>query len=274
LFRWLTSGEAGCSLFELPYVPGEGLFSQLLVEQFTESGITPFLWECFTRAFFRPLETADRYLSLALTTKQRSEARRRARLLSESGPLEFSVLEPDGDLSRWNESFLKLEASGWKGREGSALACRGSHRAFFLEATAGAFQRNRLLMPAVLLGGTPIAQNSFFLAGHGCFYFKTGFDEQYAKFAPGFHLECETIRCLHSRPGIDWMDTCTGRDNELYNRLFLDRRSIQTLLVPVRGGVREVAVSLLPALRSMKRAVKGALRPASEAKTDREDSAR
>ena len=253
-FDWLKSSQ-DCQLMEFRHVPGEGRFSQLLVDQFTRLATIPLMWECFTRAFFQPRETADAYLGQSLTTKQRSEMRRRARLLSESGRFEYKVLETEDNLARWSESFLELEGAGWKGHAGSSLASQPGDRAFFLETAAAAFQKGKLLMPALTLNDVPIAQHCFFLSGGAAFYFKTGFDENYSKFAPGFYLECETIRYLHSRPDIRWMDTCTSADNEMYNRLFLDRRTIQTVLVPVGKGVSGLVISTLPLLRSFKRSI-------------------
>ena len=114
-------------------------------------------------------------------------------------------------------------------------------------------------MAALLLDGAPIAQNCYFRAGRGSFHFKPAFDEQYAEFSPGFHMECETIRHLHTRPDIEWMDSCTSPDNEMYNRLFPDRRIIQSLLIPV-GAAGRLAVAALPLLKLIKHSIL-ALRP-------------
>jgi CelD/BcsL family acetyltransferase involved in cellulose biosynthesis len=264
-FDWLGSTSADCRLFELRHIPGEGRFCQLLIDQFTRMATVPLLWECFTRAFFQPRVDADAYLALSVTTKQRSELRRRGRLLSESGRLEYAVLDSEPAIEQWSNSFLELEAAGWKGREMSALASQPADRTFFREIVTEAFKKGRLLMSAITIDGTPIAQHCFFLGGGGAFYFKTGFDEKYAKLAPGFYLECETIRYLHARQDIQWMDTCTSADNELYNRLFLDRRTIQTLLVPMGKGLPGLAISTLPLLRSVKRSVHSMVSPAQSA---------
>ena len=66
-------------------------------------------------------------------------------------------------------------------------------------------------------------------------------------------MECELIRHLHSRLEIEWMDSCTSSGNEVYNRLFLARRTIQSLIIPVRGGVGGLLVSAIPCLRYLKR---------------------
>lgn len=267
-FDWLGSEEAGCRMFEMRYTPGEGRFHQLLVDEVNKLDTAPLLWECFTRAFYRPGNSADDYLSAAFTTKQRSEIRRRGKLLGELGPVTFTVLEREGDVEKWSRDFLRLEASGWKGREGSALACREADTQFFFEVMRLGMANGRALLPAIEVNGIPVAKNSFFLSGEGAFYFKTGFDEQHAKLAPGLQLEYETIRYLHGKPEIRWMDTCTSSDNELYNRMFADRRTIQTLLVPIGEGFGSFAASTLPLLRSLKRSFRSLVKKAPGAPAD------
>jgi hypothetical protein len=253
LLAWVRSGEAGCDLLELQYVPGDGPFHQLLVDQLHQAGITPILWEWFTRAVFRPAETAELYFSAALSGKHRKAARRRTEMLSEIGAIEFSIARPEEEIGELIDSFLRIESSGWKGREGSAMACLEANRNFFTEAVTAAFGKDRLLMTSLRVGGRAIAQNCYFRAGRGSFHFKPAFDEEFSRFSPGFHMECELIRYLHSRPEIEWMDSCTSADNELYNRLFLSRRTMQSLLLPLRGGGGGLLVSTLPLLRSLKK---------------------
>ncbi len=61
-FDWLASSAGNCRVFEMRHIPGEGIFYQTLVDQLTRLGTIPMLWECFTRAFFRPRESSDAYL--------------------------------------------------------------------------------------------------------------------------------------------------------------------------------------------------------------------
>jgi hypothetical protein len=254
LFAWMSSDEGDCNLMEWRCLSGDGPFHQLLVNHLSQCGIVPLLSELFTRAFLRPMETADRYLSTALSGKSRSALRRKAALLSELGQVEYRLIEPDVDIRPWIDSFLRIEAGGWKGQEGSALACRESHQDFFVDIVTQAFQRKRLLMSALLLNGTPIAQNCYFRAGRGSFFFKPAFDEQYARFSPGVYMECENIRYLHSQSDIDWMDACTSPANDMYNRLFLERRTIQSLLIPV-GGAGRFVISVIPLLKFLKHSI-------------------
>jgi hypothetical protein len=256
LFAWLASDEAGGHLLDWRYVPGEGVFQQILVDQFHSMGAVPLVWEWFTRALFKPLETADRYFTTALSGKHRKAFKRRSELLAELGSPKFRVADEAADIAGWIESFLRIESSGWKGREGSAMACSDANRSFFVEAISGAFRKRRLLMTAMDVGGKTIAQNCYFRVGGGSFHFKPAFDEEYARFSPGFHMECELIRYLHGRAEIEWMDSCTSSGNEMYNRLFIARRTIQSLIIPTRGGVGGFLVSAIPCLRYLKRAAR------------------
>jgi hypothetical protein len=138
VFGWLQSREAGCDVLEMPYIPSDGSFGRLLVDQLHAMSIVPFLWEGYTRALFRPMENEERYFQVALSGKHRKAMRRRTELLSELGVLEFSVAQPDADIGSWIETFLRVEAGGWKGREGSAMACNEPDRKFFVEADTGA----------------------------------------------------------------------------------------------------------------------------------------
>jgi hypothetical protein len=252
LFGWLSSRETNCQLLELRHVPGEGILNQLLVDQFHALEMRPFIWEWFTRALFKPMGSVDQYMSAALSGKHRKAFRRRAELLAELGEVEYTLPDRAAAIDGWIDSFLRIEAGGWKGREGSAMACRESDRRFFTEVVTTAFGRGQLVMPAMLLNGKPIAQNCYFTAGRGAFHFKPAFDEEYSRFSPGFHMECEMIRHLHGRPEIEWLDSCTTPTNEMYNRLFLSRRTIQSLLVPVRQGVAGLVASTIPLLRNLK----------------------
>jgi hypothetical protein len=261
LFKWFHSGEGACHFFEWHCLSGEGPFYQLLATQLNDCKTVPLVSELYCRAFLQRMDTVEDYLSAALSSKHRKALRRRAELLSEMGRVEYVVLQPDIDIQPWIDSFLKIEAEGWKGQEGTALACKESHRSFFVDIVTQAFERNRLLMAALLLDGAPIAQNCYFRSGRGSFHFKPAFDEQYARFSPGFHMECETIRYLHAQPDIEWMDSCTSANNEMYNRLFLSRRTIQSLVIPVGGAAGRALVSTLPLLRSLKHSL-AALRPA------------
>ncbi len=253
LLDWLATDRNGGALLELPYVAGDGPFHQALVDLINERGVFTFISESSHRAFFQPMADAETYLRTALSGSSRRALDRRRRRLAEEGVLEHALLRDEEAAESWIARFLNEEADGWKGRGGTALACTDVDRTFFETVAREAARRGRLLMSTLQLDGRPIAQRCSFLAGTGSFAFKCTYNEDYSRFSPGALLEIETIRILHNRPEIRWMDSCTNPDNPLMGRLWKDRRSLQSLFVATGKAPGGFLVSLLPLLRWFKR---------------------
>lgn len=196
---------------------------------------------------------ADTYLKRALSGNRRRELGRQRRQLEAQGKLEFCVMEPGHDPKPWIDGFLELEASGWKGRGGSALACSDGDRRFFAELVAGMHRSEQVLMVGLKLDGRWIAISNHFRAAPpnpGSFAFKTAFDEGLRSLSPGIQLEVEAIRHFFSRcPDLAWMDSCTRPENTLISKLWLERRTILRTILAVPGPRGRVALAALRAGR-------------------------
>jgi CelD/BcsL family acetyltransferase involved in cellulose biosynthesis len=195
----------------------------------------------------------ERYLERVLSGDKRKKLRRAEQRLAETGPVRYSELAADGDIDAWLAEFLRLEASGWKGREGTALVCSEVDRDFFLGVAREAFRRRRLMMLGLHAGDQGVAQLCNFLAGDGAFAFKVAFDEAYARFSPGVLLELENIRLVHARPTLRWMDSCSAAGESLAKQLWADRRVILTLLVETGRAPGAFFLAALPLLRWLRR---------------------
>ena len=205
------------------------------------------------RALFLAADSAEDYMAQSVSGRHRKGYRRLERHLGEAGKLEFRQVGLDQPLETWLEEFLRLEASGWKGRAGTAFADSRPDRDYFLEMMRGAHASRRLMGLGMYLDGKPIALKANFVCHVGAFSFKICFDESYARFSPGVLLELENIRELHRR-GIAWMDSCADEDHPMIDRLWPARREIRTLfLAPKLGGIGSPA-STLAAMCRMKRA--------------------
>jgi hypothetical protein len=246
LFRWLQSGEAHASLIELGWVYADGPFHQALIDVSNELGLLSCATEVHTRGLWRKGNDANPESGVSGDLRRR--LRRKERRWCERGRLEHVALQPDDDVARWIEEFLQIEASGWKGRSGTALACSESGQRYFREAATSAFRRGRLLMLGLDFDGRPVVRRCAFVAGEGAFAFKTAYDEAFADYSPGAILEVDSIRQLRALAGVRWMDSCAAPDNLLVNRLSNDRRTIQTLIIGC-GTLGELVVSGLPLVR-------------------------
>jgi hypothetical protein len=158
--------------------------------------------------------------------------------------LEHRVLRTREELPRWIEAFLALEASGWKGKRGSALACTERNRRFAEKLFTGAFERGRLLMAGLDLDGRPIARYSGLVAGEGAITFKTAFDESLRRFGPGTLALLDLTALFHQQAGAQWMDSYTAPNNEMMGALWKHRRTVQRVAVAT-SFAGEAALPLL-----------------------------
>jgi len=153
----------------------------------------------------------------------------------------------------WIEEFLRLEASGWKGRENTSIASDDSDQSYFRSIAKEAFRRGRLSMQALRLDGRPIAYKCDFPSGRGLFTFRVAFDENHARNSPGMLLEIENIRRLHARSQIEWVDSCNDSFSFMFNRLWLWRRTILDVVVGAGKTWGDWVVAAIPLLKLMNR---------------------
>lgn len=248
LLTWLRTDAADASAAELRYLPGDGAFSGALADATRRDGAFAFATEHFTRALLRKHVDVEHYLTSVLSSDTRKDMRRKERRLKERGELRRVALRPDDDPHRWIDEFLALEASGWKGRKGSALACTPGNRSFASAMLAEAHRRGQLQLVGIDCGGRPVSRCCNLLAGEGAYAYRSAYDESYAEYSPGVMAEIESIRSFHAAPGVAWMDSITDPDNATLNRLWKYRRPMQSILLGV-GGWGEMWVAMLPMMR-------------------------
>jgi CelD/BcsL family acetyltransferase involved in cellulose biosynthesis len=106
------------------------------------------------------------------------------------------VAAPD-DLGAAIDAALALEAAGWKGREGTAIASSPPAAAFY-RGVAGAFaDRDAFRISSIALDGELVAVALCLLHGGRLWQLKIAFDEGHRKLAPGLVLHVEAVqRCF------------------------------------------------------------------------------
>jgi CelD/BcsL family acetyltransferase involved in cellulose biosynthesis len=251
---WLATDPRGSTLFEFPLVTADKPVFQSLSTVLEERERPVFLSKCETRALLRPRADGEAYIAESLPGKSRKEFRRLERRLSELGPLEYVEPGP-AEVDTWTDDFLALEAKGWKGRRGTAMASTEAGRRFFTAiARAGP---DRIMLLGLYVGGRPVALKCNLLAEEGAFSFKIAFDELYGRFSPGVLLELENIRRFHTKSAPCWMDSCAAPEHFMANRLWMERRTVSTLLVSTGGVAGDLLVASLPLMRWAFRRVRG-----------------
>lgn len=150
-------------------------------------------------------------LLAARSRNLRSQVERRRRRLQQQGEVKLRVVADGPTLEQDLEAFFALEAAGWKGREGTAIAADAK----LLDLYRGFAERGsregwfRLFM--LELDGRLIAAE-YGCALEGCGYvFKTAFDENRGDLRPGFVLMAKVLRvCIGE--GLTRYDFLGGPD--------------------------------------------------------------
>lgn len=189
------------------------------------------------RAMLDSRDGPETYFAASLSGKKRKELRRQLNRLGEHGAVAFERRHDDAGLLEWTEAFLTLEASGWKGKAGSALGLAEPTTRLFRSALAGAAAQGRLERLALTLDGRPIAMLATFLCQPGAFSFKTAFDESFAKFSPGVLLQCENLTIL-DREDIAWTDSCAAADHPMIDHIWRERRAVGSVSIAIGGPLR------------------------------------
>ncbi|HEX7752653.1 MAG TPA: GNAT family N-acetyltransferase [Novosphingobium sp.] len=189
------------------------------------------------RAMLASNETPEAYFAASLSGKKRKELRRQFARLSELGTPTFVREHGAEGLDAWTDQFLALEAGGWKGAAGSALASQPETAALFRETLAGAAARGKLERLALRLDGQPLAMLATFLTPPGAFSYKTAFDESHARFSPGVQLQCENLLML-DHAEIAWSDSCAAAGHPMIDHIWRERRAVGHLSIAIGGRLR------------------------------------
>jgi CelD/BcsL family acetyltransferase involved in cellulose biosynthesis len=251
---WAASDPRGAALVEFGHTAADGPFRRLLVDCLNERRAVHHVPEIYNRALLEKQESADAFLNTSLSPGYRKEIRRLRKRLAETGRLESRVLNSEHEFEVWLEQFLEMESRGWKGVSGTgtAIALSRKESIFLAEIWREALRRGRLQLIGLFLDGRPIAFSADILAGDGGFHFKISYDEGLARFSPGVLLELDLIQHIHTRPTLQWLDSCATPDHSMINRLWRGRRTIQTVVLSTGGLHADLLVSLLPALQGLK----------------------
>ncbi|HEU0134631.1 MAG TPA: GNAT family N-acetyltransferase [Allosphingosinicella sp.] len=211
-----------------------------LVEAASELGRPVPIVKRRIRAALASSLSPEEYLETTVRKKKRKELKRLANRLAELGMPTYRKWSAADDLDPWCDSYLALEAAGWKGRAGSALAACPRTDAFFRKAMSGAAAAGRLQIRSLDLDGRPIAMLINFLTPPGGFSFKIAYDEAYSRFSPGVLLQLDNLDLLE-RDDIEWMDSCAAENHPMIDSLWGERRSIVRLSVPLAGVRRRLS---------------------------------
>jgi CelD/BcsL family acetyltransferase involved in cellulose biosynthesis len=183
------------------------------------------------RPFLESDLDGETYLKRSLKAHHLREFRRLKRRLGEKGKVEHHVARTAEEIRIGVESFLTLEASGWKGRERTAMAIDRFRAAFAREALHRLSEQDLCRVHSLTVEGKPIACLIVLIEAGVAYTWKTAYDEAYAAFSPGTLLMIEVTEQHLDDPNIMVTDSCAVPDHPVMSRLWSERKPIGTIVV-------------------------------------------
>jgi CelD/BcsL family acetyltransferase involved in cellulose biosynthesis len=236
----------------------DGAAMKAFADVLGRDGMAPLVLQSHVRACLDATCDADEMLHDALGSKKLKELRRQRNRLAEHGAVDFNVARTPVDVAAAIETFLMLEASGWKGQRGTALSQDDGDAAFVRRATSALAETGQCEIVTLRAGEKPVAAAIVLRHQDRAFYFKLGVDERFAKFSPGVQLTLELTRYLCADPAIRLVDSTAAPDHPMINPIWRGRLAIGDVLIPLRQG--DPVVSLVRAALGLRGAIREPLR--------------
>ena len=252
--------RAGAHALILHDVSVDGAAMKAFTEVLRQGGLRPRLLQSHVRAVLDARRDADELLRDALGAKKLKELRRQRNRLAEHGAIRFDVARTPKEVAPAIETFLTLEASGWKARRGTALMQDDGDAGFVRRATVALAETGQCEIVMLRAGDTPVAAAIVLRHQDRAFYFKLGVDERFAKWSPGVQLTLELTRHLCADPAIAMADSTASADHPMINPIWRGRLEIGDVLIPLRRS--DPVVSLIHAAITLRRLIREAARRA------------
>lgn len=152
------------------------------------------------------------------------ELRRRRRRLEARGDVSVRVVTGPERLDELLDTAFRLEAAGWKGREGTAIAARPETRRFYADVARWASSRGSLRLAFLDVAGESIACDLMLEESGSLHVVKRGYDESYRRYGPGNIMMLEALRLAYATGleslellgsdepyKLQWTDLCRTR---------------------------------------------------------------
>lgn len=246
--------DAGAHALILRDVTLDGPAMKAFREELRRDGLRVRLLHSHLRAALDATRDADELLQEALGAKKLKELRRQRNRLADHGTVRFDVARTPEDVASALETFLTLEASGWKARRGTALVQDAGDAAFIRRAAVALAANGQCEIITLRAGVTPVAAGIVLRHRDRAFFFKLGADERFARFSPGVQLTLELTRHLCADAQIRFADSTAAPDHPMINPIWRGRLAIGDVLIPLRR--RDPALPLIRAALALRQAIR------------------
>jgi len=191
IWKYLAAESSHWDVLELRQVPEGGRVNEYVPLYAYEDKFLLGRWPSSQGPYVPVTQPWEAYLK-TLSKRHLSNLRGRAKGLRRHGEERHEIVTGSEHLDRTlTEAFL-LEAAAWKGRAGTAIVSRPDRQAFYTQLMRRAADRGWMRVHFLTLNGKRIAVQLALAMQHKLYILKSGYDPQYAQFAPSLLL-CEMV---------------------------------------------------------------------------------
>ncbi|MGM4989081.1 GNAT family N-acetyltransferase [Tardiphaga sp. 841_E9_N1_2] len=250
--------KAGAHALILENVSLDGAAMQAIRKSLAMQDLAPRILQSHARACLDATRDAEDLLRDALGAKKLKELRRQRNRLVEHGDVTFEIARTPAEIAATIDTFLTLEASGWKGKRGTALMQDAGDNAFIRSATKALAEQGQCEIVTLRAGDTAVASGVLLRHLDRAFYFKLGVDERFAKLSPGVQLTLDVTRHLCADPVIASADSTANAGHPMIDPIWRGRLAIGDVLIPLRK--HDPLVSLIHGALTLRRSIREPLR--------------
>jgi CelD/BcsL family acetyltransferase involved in cellulose biosynthesis len=225
-----TSGARGLLL---QTIATEGPAYAALLAALELRGLRPKVVRSFRRAGLDARQNPDAVLRDALSAKKLKELRRQRNRLEDEGPVSFEVADTPERIGPALEAFLALEAKGWKGTRGTALAQHAGDATFIRTAAPALAARGQFAVVRLVRGSDTLAAGLILREGGRAFFFKIAMDETVARLSPGVQLTLDLTTFLCADPAVHFADSAADAESPMIDHIWRERITIADVFVPL-----------------------------------------
>ena len=231
----------------IPFVAEDGPLAAAFEAVLAQRGANFAVFDRHRRALFAPVTERENYFKTVLSSKKRKELRRQRNRLEDSGPLTFSISTPQDTAAALDE-FLTLEASGWKGDKGTAVARDPATCNFFSKSVLGLAHAGQATIARLTQNGRTLAAGVILRSGNGAWFWKVAYDENLSQTSPGVQLTLDLTEEIARDPAIAFIDSCAVPDHPMIDHFWRERRQVADWMIglnPRRPFALDVAAEHL-----------------------------
>ncbi len=178
-----------------------------------------------------PQRDGDAYLKEHIRPKKYKEYNRLLRRLAERGTVQCAYHSAPHTIHAAFERLLTLEASGWKGKRGTAIAQSPSISSMMQALLAQVHSAGQVAIFELYCDAQLIASGIVLFSGTTGYFYKMAYDEAFSAYSPGVLLTLELTKHLHTIEGLERVDSCALPHHPLIDHIWKQRQELRHLII-------------------------------------------